>query len=566
MIEINNLHRSFGDTEVLSGIQLNIVPGTFTAVLGCNGSGKSTLARHLNAILIPQTGTVTVDGISTNDDDLIYDIRERVGMVFQNPDSQAVASIVEDDTAFAPENLGLDESEIEVRIEYALNAAGIGNLRQRAISTLSGGQKQLTAIAGILAMRPGYMVFDESSSMLDPMARRRVLECVKRLKKELGLAVIWITHYMDEAAEAERVVIIDHGKIAVDGSPQAVFADYGLISRAGLEMPEPARAAFMLINKGYNIEKIPLNEYECAEMLKGLIIGNTAYPKFGKAHERAGKENINIKNISYKYRMPDGDVTAIDSVTAEIRSGIITAVIGSTGSGKSTLMEIIGGITKPDSGEVQIGGKTVFGERNKIGMVFQYPEYQLFAETVYEDIAFGLKRLGFSGDELDIRVKDAAYKTGLGEKQLRAVPAELSGGQQRMAAVAGILAMKPEILLLDEPAAGLDPAGRRRIFKIMEDMLRENPKMTIIFVTHSMEDAAEYADDIILLDRGRLAAHGNPRDVFSKKEMLIKCGLSAPVTMRIADELRRIGTDIGAPLTVKELCRAVCAVTEGGAS
>lgn len=566
MIEIDNLRCSFGDTEVLSGIQLKIMPGTFTAVLGSNGSGKSTLARHLNAILIPQSGTVTVDGMSTDDDNLTYDIRERVGMVFQNPESQAVALVVEDDTAFAPENLGLDEEETAARIEYALRAAGIGDMRHRTISTLSGGQKQLTAIAGILAMRPGYMVFDEASSMLDPSSRAGVLECVKRLQKEHGLAVIWITHYMDEAAEADRVVVIDGGKIAADGSPREVFSDYALISRAGLELPAPARIAHMLAESGYNIEEIPLNENECVSMLKRLINRNNVSLKDGNAEKAPGSPDIKLKNISYTYRMPDGDVTALRGVSAEIKSGMITAIIGSTGSGKSTLMEIIGGITKPDSGEALAGGMPASTQRGRIGMVFQYPEYQLFEETVYDDIAFGVKKLGISGKELHARIIEAANKTGLKEEQLRAMPIILSGGQQRMAAIAGILAMKPEILLLDEPAAGLDPAGRRRVFAILEDIIRDNPKMTIIFVTHSMEDAAEYAKEIILLDNGRLAAHGSPREVFSQKELLEKCGLSAPVTVRIADKLRECGADIGSPLTAHELCRTVCGDMEGGGS
>ena len=209
--------------------------------------------------------------MDTRDETLIYDIRERAGMVFQNPDSQAVASTVEDDVAFAPENLGLDEEETERRINFALDALKMNGLRRKSISTLSGGQKQLTAIAGILAMGPGYMIFDESTSMLDPISRKRILECVKALRDEYGISVIWITHYMDEAAQADRVLIIDSGKIAADGTPEAVFSDTGLIERCGLELPQCARLCIMLREAGCKLPRLALNAHELAAMTAEAI-------------------------------------------------------------------------------------------------------------------------------------------------------------------------------------------------------------------------------------------------------------------------------------------------------
>ena len=269
MIEINGLYRSYNKIEVHKNISLTFEPGTFTAVLGRNGSGKSTLARHINAILKPQKGSVKVDGMDTHDNNLIYDIRETAGMVFQNPESQAVASIVEDDTAFAPENLGLSDSEILERVESALRDADIEHLRYKPISTLSGGQKQLTAIAGILAMRPRYMIFDEGTSMLDPISRKRVMDCVKRLKKDLNLAIIWITHYMDEAALADRVIIMNDGEIMADGTPENIFSDIELIENSGLELPQPAKLCVRLRNAGFNIP-IVLNAEDCAREIYRL--------------------------------------------------------------------------------------------------------------------------------------------------------------------------------------------------------------------------------------------------------------------------------------------------------
>ena len=264
MIKITGLCRSYDGRAVLDNIDLNIEKGGFTAILGRNGSGKSTLVRHLNALLIPESGSVEIDGMDTSDSSALFGIRERVGIVFQNPDSQAVASIVEDDTAFAPENLGLDEEETEKRITFALRAAGIEHLRRRSINELSGGQKQLTAIAGILAMRPEYMVFDECTSMLDPDARRRILDCVHKLNNNYGTTIIWITHHMDEAAEADRVIIMDKGAIKADGTPHEIFSDEAIISSAGLKLPECSALALRLRDKGYELGTVPLTAQELA--------------------------------------------------------------------------------------------------------------------------------------------------------------------------------------------------------------------------------------------------------------------------------------------------------------
>ncbi|MGN0181839.1 MAG: energy-coupling factor transporter ATPase [Candidatus Ornithomonoglobus sp.] len=565
MIEINNLRCSFNGANVLNGINLNIEKGSFTAVLGRNGSGKSTLAKHLNAILIPKDGDVFVDGINTKDEKKTFDVRERVGMVFQNPESQAVASIVEDDTAFAPENLGLPEDEILRRVEFALDAAGISHLRQSSISALSGGQKQLTAIAGILAMQPEYMVFDEGSSMLDPLARKRILDCVMNLKKELGISIVWITHYMEEASAADRIIILDNGQITADGTPEDIFSDYELIFRSGLDMPQSSQLCLMLKESGLPLPAVSTDTASCAKQLAGLISGkitdtNTPAKQSGKTEQSC---IIELKDISYSYSSLAGKTNALSHITEGICPGI-TAVIGRTGSGKSTLTEIIAGITEPDSGSVTLGGRPVKECGREIGTVFQYPEYQLFAETVYDDIAYGPKNLGLSGNELDMRVREAAKLTGLKEKLLNMTPYGLSGGQKRLAALAGILAMRPSVLILDEPAAGLDPSGRRHIFSILNNLKENRHDMTIVFVTHSMEDAAQYADDIIVLNNGSAAAHGTPHEIFTNERLLTDCGLDIPEMAKLSAALRSAGTDIGRVLTVQEAHDAIIILANGG--
>ena len=267
-----------------------------------------------------------------------------------------------------------------------------------------------------------------------------------------------------------------------------------------------------------------------------------------------------IKNVSYKYNSPARSVHALKNITASIPSGKVTAVIGHTGSGKSTLMELIAGIIKPDSGAITIDGREPSPET--AGLVFQYPEYQLFAETVYDDIAFGPLNSGCGKDETDQRVKYAALKTHISDELMKRSPFELSGGQKRLAALAGILAMRRDVLLLDEPAAGLDPSGRQIVFSIISELIEDNKNMTVVFVTHSMEDAAEFADNILVLDSGSLILHGTPDEVFTNKELLISCGLDIPEMMKLSDALLERGIDIGRPASVSDAYRNILRILQ----
>lgn len=271
---------------------------------------------------------------------------------------------------------------------------------------------------------------------------------------------------------------------------------------------------------------------------------------------------IEINNISYTY--PGETSPAIKGINEVIRGGEITAVIGHTGSGKSTLCEIISGLTAPDSGDVLINGRSVSERAREVGMVFQYPEHQLFAETVYDDIAFGLKNRGIVGEELDSRVRAAASMVGLNDGLLYADPFSLSGGEKRLAALAGIIAPSPKAFILDEPAAGLDPRGRRHIFDILCSLKNGNREIAIVFVTHSMDDAAEFADDVIALKNGAVAARGKPADIFADETLLLSCGLGIPEPLRLANELRALGIDIGSVTNVRDAYNAVMSRLKGG--
>ena len=255
----------------LDGVTLDIEAGSFVAVLGHNGSGKSTLAKHMNAILLPTGGKVYVDGIDTADEARLLDIRRTVGMVFQNPDNQIVASVVEEDVAFAPENLGVPSEEIRRRVDDALKAVGMYEYREHAPHLLSGGQKQRVAIAGVLAMAPRCIVLDEPTAMLDPVGRREVLETIKALNRTSGVTVVLITHHMDEAAQADRLVVMSKGRIVADGTPKKVFADVEGLKAVGLTVPETVELCWELRQDGLDLPLDALTDEECAQALCRLL-------------------------------------------------------------------------------------------------------------------------------------------------------------------------------------------------------------------------------------------------------------------------------------------------------
>ena len=273
VIQIQNITFSYHDSPkpALDGVTLDIFPGTFVAVLGSNGSGKSTLAKHLNAILIPSEGRVLVKGMDTSSEENLIPIRRRVGMVFQNPDNQIVANVVEDDVAFAPENLGVEPAEIRERVDGALRSVGMYDFRMHAPHLLSGGQKQRIAIAGVLAMQPEVLVLDEPTAMLDPRGRREVMETIEALRKEKGITVILITHHMDEAAQADRIVVMDRGHLAMDGTPREIFPQIDRLRSYSLNVPDATALMHELISAGMDLPADILTPEECADALTGAF-------------------------------------------------------------------------------------------------------------------------------------------------------------------------------------------------------------------------------------------------------------------------------------------------------
>ncbi len=553
--------------EILKGVDLTIKKGEFIALLGRNGSGKTTFSKQLNAILRPSEGMVTVDEMGTRDAEKLYEIRQHVGMVFQNPDNQMVAANVEEEVAFGPENLGMESDTIVARVKQALEQVRMWKRRKTAPNHLSGGQKQRIAIAGILAMHPDYIVLDEPTAMLDPKGRKEVMEALQRLNQEQEMTVILITHDMEEAALASRVILLADGQMRFDGRPEKFFGADALLAEMGMEAPLSYRVR-KLIDSDVFEKKIGDARVEEATIDKREKVAE--YDKTGREWEASSelvdkKKNkkaeaetdeknqdlLSLQHVSYIYSPGTAyEKVALDDVNLSLGKGEIVGLAGHTGSGKSTMIQLLNGLLKPTGGTVTFEGKDIHAKgysgnylRSKVGMVFQYPEHQMICDTVWEDVAFGPSKQGLTGEACETRVEEALRFVDLPEKYYQASPLQLSGGQKRRVAIAGVLAMHPEYIILDEPAAGLDAAGKREIFDRIRRMSREQG-IGVLLVSHSMEDLAEYADRIIVLDDGKKILDDRPAQIFAKRETLADCGLDVPETVKLADKLRANGYQI----------------------
>ncbi|MCD8237963.1 MAG: energy-coupling factor transporter ATPase [Clostridiales bacterium] len=519
--------------KALNGVSFKAKEGQAVCILGSNGSGKSTLAKLLNGLFTPSEGEVWVFGKNTAKDDL-WEIRQTCGMVFQNPDNQIVASIVDEDIAFGLENLGVDPSEMEGRIKSALRVVGMTEFLKHSTQNLSGGQKQKIAIAGIFAMKPKCIILDEATSMLDPSGRKAVLEAVFKLKRDYGITVIMITHFIEEAALCDYVYIISDGKTAAQGEAKEVLKQGELLKSCGLEEP---LSVYMERLLGLKSEVI--SEKELAKRI---------FKKYGCFHineetaeNTAEKEAvIEVKDLSYKYEGTEEN--ALTSVSFGVPKGSFTSVIGHTGSGKSTLLRCLNGLYKPQKGEILYKGKNISQVKDirfKVGVVFQNPDYQLFEETVLKDVMFGALNMGLSEEEAENRAFKALSLAAFPLDKADKPPFELSGGEKKRAALAGILVMQPEVLVLDEPAAGLDPKGRREILKTIKSIQKTG--VTVIMVSHSMEDAAELSDYAVILKDGRVLKKGLPSEIFNDGESLRSAGLDRPKISLLKDELEKLG-------------------------
>ena len=549
-----------GAHRAIDEINLDIKPGQFIAILGHNGSGKSTLAKHMNAILVPTGGTMWVDGKDTSNEADIWDVRQSAGMVFQNPDKQIIGTVVEEDVGFGPENLGVPTEEIWKRVEVSLSAVGMIEYRHHSPNKLSGGQKQRVAIAGVVAMRPKCIVLDEPTAMLDPNGRKEVLRTIEELRRREKVTVILITHYMEEVVGADRVIVMDKGRVVMDGTTREIFSRVEELKKYRLDVPQVTLLAYELKKKGYAIPDGILNIEELVEVLLRYEI--VAEPKVTQVQESNNdvlgnnEPLLKVDHVNYIYSPGNAyEKHALKDVSFDIYEGQFIGIIGHTGSGKSTLVQHLNGLMKATNGAIYYKGENIYDEeynlrdlRNNIGLVFQYPEHHLFEVDVMTDVCFGPKNQGLLPEECKERAIEALRLVGLPEKYYERSPFDLSGGQKRRVAIAGVLAMKPKVLVLDEPTAGLDPKGRDEILDQIAYLQKEG-NLTVVLVSHSMEDIAKYVDRIVVMNQGSKMYDDSPKEVFAHYRELEKVGLAAPQVTYMMHALSERGIPVNTRVT-----------------
>ena len=552
---------SISPRAALDGISVSIKKGSYTAILGSNGSGKSTLAKIIDILEVPDSGKVVIFGKDAGDDELFWDIRSHCCCVFQNPDNQIVGTMIEEDVAFGPENLGVPNPELRERVDQALKDVGLYEYRNRETTALSGGQKQKLAIAGALAMRPDILILDEATAMLDPTSRDDFLALVEKMREEKGLTLITITHDMTEALRCDKVIIVNKGKAVLEGTPEEIFLSDDLW-QYGLKRPVKFNFAFEIAKLTGNTltkEDLKSDEALIARLTKMLNEPGIKMPEaIVKEEDKTEKEVVmSVKNLSYTY---DGDNKAIDDINLDIMKGEVLGIVGESGCGKTTLISHMNAIFRPVQGDVIIhtkdgdlsckNKKDTLKIRQNVGLVFQYPEYQLFEETVFKDIAYGLRKMNLDKKEQTVLIRDAAFKVGFTERELNSSPFELSGGQKRRAAMAGVLVMNPGILVLDEPASGLDPKGRQEMFGIIKRLRAQGT--TIVLVSHNMDEAAVNCDRICLIDNGKIKAIGTPDELFDK-DRAEELGIQRPRIARFSGALKNELTKIYPSIEFNEM-------------
>ena len=568
----------------LDHVSFSIPAGKRTCIVGANGSGKSTVASILSGLTAPDEGTVTFLGTTVvNDGQIDFEayktVRPQLGLVFQNPEDQIICSVVADDIAFGLENLQVPSNQITPLVEQQIELGTLTEFAYENPQMLSGGQQQRVAISGALVMKPQILILDEPSAALDVVHRNNVMGLVEKLRAA-GKTIVHVTHFMDEVVSADHVIALDDGRVAFEGTPEALFEQHELVECLHLEEPFAYQVAHALNNRGVVVCKSP-SAQRVLDELTGLLATESRGEKGGEAGScdamAAGCDGVaescgtaaycdatairnasepaavSVRDVTFSYQKP-----VLKNISVDVQKGSHVAVIGSTGSGKSTLARLICALDTPDAGTLCVTGLDTRQKQNRrklhgiVGYAMQQPERQLFAQTVAEDVAFGPTNLGLSTCDVTSAVNTALELVGLSYKA-DASPFELSGGQQRLCALAGVIAMQPKVLVLDEPTSGLDPYYCSELRKIINAVLEDG--CTVIELTHSMEDAAE-ADQIIVLHEGDLVFSGSPQQTFThfSEAEFQELGLGIPHALAWAQRLfHTTGINLGEPLTLSDL-------------
>ncbi len=535
------------DTPAIREIDLCIEPGQFVVLLGPAGAGKSTFLLTLNG-LIPHVlpgkleGQVIVDGQDTRTARVSH-LATQVGLIFEDPDTQIVSLTVEDDVAFGPSNLGLPPEEVRRRVREAMAQCRLIGLEERNPFTLSGGEKQSLAIAGILAMRPKILALDEPTSMLDPLGRAQVVAILKSLAQETGTTILIAEQNPELILDlADRVLVFDGGRIVRDGSPQEVFRQPQVLASVGVKLPPMVDLFWQLHQRGHLLEHFPLSVEQAAQILRPRL-GNTPPPipqsQAPLPLEQPKEAIIHLRQVHHHY---DGSVEALRGVDLDLYPGQLTAIVGQNGSGKTTLAYHMVGIRRPTNPEakVMVAGLDVPQTPlrqliHHINYVFQNPDDQIFQETVELEIAYGLTNLGIPEAEKTARVESALNLLGLHRVKDQS-PKALDRGLRTRTAIASVLAMQPSILIIDEPTTGLDRSQSLDIFDILTGLAKQGK--TVVFISHEMDLVAQFAERVVVMHKGQVLLDGPPRVVFSQEETLKQASLMPPEIHRLCRQLQ----------------------------
>jgi energy-coupling factor transport system ATP-binding protein len=536
MIDIKNLSFRYrgGETEALKRISLSIPRGDFLGIIGSSGAGKSTLSYVINGVAphhFPGDfyGEVIVNGLDTLEAGTER-IARHVGSVFQDINAQMVTSVVEDEILFGLENFGVPREEIEDRLEEALAAAGIPELRTRAIASLSGGQKQKLAIAAITALRPDIIVLDEPTGELDPRSSRSIFEYLGELNKKYGITVIVVEQKIMLLCEfAKRLAVMDQGSLILEGTVNRVLRNAPVLEAAGINIPRVTTLGRALSKRGLYSGEPPYNLVQAEGMMRE-VLARTGGPPAGKKapparEDRKGDPMVRFERVFFRY----GGETVIEDVSFEIGRGEFVALLGENGAGKSTLCRLCNGLLKPSSGTVWVQDRNTKEVKvsllaRSVGYLFQNPDRQLCQNTVREEILFGLEYVLAAGrtpaPEGERRCEEMLALFSLDGNR---APFTMSRGERQQAALASVLARQPPLLILDEPTTGLDYRECMAIMAVLSRLHREGT--TILMITHDMEVAADFAGRVLVLNRGRIIGDGPIKGVMKDKPLLDRASL-----------------------------------------